>query len=50
MAEYNKVKDEVVKGTIIQLQDEEIMLNLLKKIRKYFYSSFFNPRKGVIIE
>lgn len=36
MAEYNNTKDEVVKGTIIQLQDEEIMLNLLKKLENTF--------------
>jgi len=36
MAEYNKAKDEVVKGTIIQLQDEEIMSNLLKKLENTF--------------
>ena len=36
MSEYNKSKDEVVKSTIIQLQEEEIMTNLLKKLENSF--------------
>jgi len=36
MADYNKTKDDVVKGTIIQLQEEELMLNLMKKLENTF--------------
>ena len=36
MAEYNKSKDEVVKGTIKQLQEEELMTNLLKRLENTF--------------
>lgn len=36
VAEYNKAKDEVVKGTLIQLQGEELMTNLLKKLENTF--------------
>ena len=35
-AEYNKTKDDVVKGTIIQLQEEELMTNLMKKLENSF--------------
>ncbi|MDD2292089.1 MAG: peptidylprolyl isomerase [Aliarcobacter sp.] len=34
--EYNKAKDDVVKGTIIQLQEEELMANLMKKLENSF--------------
>lgn len=34
--EYNKTKDDVVKGTIIQLQEEELMTNLMKKLENSF--------------
>ena len=36
MGDYNKTKDDVVKGTIIQLQEEELMLNLLKRLENTF--------------
>ena len=36
IAEYNKSKDEAVKGTLIQLQEEELMTNLLKKLENTF--------------
>lgn len=36
MAEYNKSKDEVVKGVIVQLIDEELMTNLLKRLENTF--------------
>lgn len=34
--EYNKAKDDVVKGTLIQLQEEELMTNLIKKLETNF--------------
>ena len=34
--EYNKSKDELVKGTLIQLQEEELMTNLIKKLENNF--------------
>ncbi|MBU0925559.1 peptidylprolyl isomerase [bacterium] len=36
IAEYNKTKDEVVKGTLKQLQEEELMTNLLKRLENTF--------------
>ncbi len=33
---YNKAKDDVVKGTLIQLQEEELMMNLMKKLENSF--------------
>lgn len=36
MAEYNKSKDEVVKGVIVQLIDEELMTNLLKRLENTY--------------
>ena len=36
VAEYNKSKDEVVIGTLKQLQEEELMTNLLKKLENTF--------------
>lgn len=36
MAEYNKTKDEVVKSAIIQLQEDELMTNLLKRLENTF--------------
>ena len=36
MAEYNKSKDEVVKSAIIQLQEDELMTNLLKRLENTF--------------
>mgnify|MGYP006995913132 FL=1 len=36
MAEYNKAKDEVVKSAIIQLQEDELMTNLLKRLGNTF--------------
>ena len=34
--EYNKSKDNSVKETIIQLQEEELMTNLMKKLENSF--------------
>ena len=34
--QYDKAKDEVVKGTIKQLQEEELMTNLLKRLENTF--------------
>lgn len=34
--DYNKAKDDVVKGTIVQLQEEELMTNLMKKLENSF--------------
>ncbi len=34
--EYNKSKDELVKGTLMQLQEEELMTNLIKKLENSF--------------
>ena len=34
--EYNKSKDDLVKGTLIQLQEEELMTNLIKKLENNF--------------
>ncbi len=36
IAEYDKAKDEVVKGTLMQLQGEELMTNLLKKLENTY--------------
>ena len=36
MSDYNKTKDDVVKGTIIQLQEDDLMINLLKKLENTF--------------
>ena len=36
IGEYNKTKDEVVKGTLKQLQEEELMTNLLKRLENTF--------------
>jgi len=33
---YDKSKDEVVKGTLVQLQEEELMTNLLKRLENTF--------------
>lgn len=35
-SDYNKAKDDVVKGTLIQLQEEELMMNLMKKLENSF--------------
>ena len=35
-SDYNKAKDELVKGTLIQLQEEELMTNLIKKLENSF--------------
>ena len=35
-SDYNKAKDELVKGTLIQLQEEELMTNLMKKLENSF--------------
>lgn len=36
IAEYDKTKDEVVRGTLKQLQEEELMTNLLKRLENTF--------------
>ena len=36
MAEYDKSRDEAIKGTIIQLQDDELMTNLLKRLENTY--------------
>lgn len=36
IGEYDKSKDEVVKGTLMQLQEEELMTNLLKRLENTF--------------
>jgi peptidyl-prolyl cis-trans isomerase D len=36
IGEYDKAKDEVVKGTLKQLQEEELMTNLLKRLENTF--------------
>lgn len=36
IGEYDKAKDEVVKGTLKQLQEEELMTNLLKKLENTY--------------
>jgi peptidyl-prolyl cis-trans isomerase D len=35
-AEYNKAKDDIVKSNLIQLQEEELMTNLIKKLENSF--------------
>ena len=35
-ADYNKTKDDVVKQSLIQLQEEELMTNLIKKLENSF--------------
>jgi peptidyl-prolyl cis-trans isomerase D len=35
-AEYNKSKDELVKSSLMQLQEEELMTNLIKKLENNF--------------
>lgn len=35
-SDYNKAKDDVVKETLIQLQEEELMMNLMKKLENSF--------------
>ncbi|QKF67372.1 putative periplasmic folding chaperone [Arcobacter venerupis] len=44
-ADYNKAKDDVVKGTIIQLQEEELMTNLMKKLENTFEIQSSNKEK-----
>ena len=36
IGKYDKAKDEIVKGTLMQLQGEELMTNLLKKLENTF--------------
>lgn len=36
MAQYDKSRDEAIKGTIIQLQDDELMTNLLKRLENTY--------------
>lgn len=36
ISDYNKAKDDLVKGTLIQLQEEELMTNLMKKLENSF--------------
>jgi peptidyl-prolyl cis-trans isomerase D len=43
--DYNKAKDEVVKGTITQLQEEELMTNLMKKLENSFEIQSSNQEK-----
>ena len=36
MGEYNKSKDDIVKSNLLQLQEDELMTNLIKKLENNF--------------
>ena len=48
LGEYNKSKDDIVRSNLAQLQEEELMINLIKKLENSFkIQSLINEKENL---